>query len=162
MDRERIELLQSDINKIYNVWWYVSNFRGRRCCIFLLPAAPKCQSNSAYSRCAPACADSCADPFASRRPGCRKMKCVEGCVCKAGYVLSGRKCVPRNKCGCTEAGRYFKVPVDIFLILTATRVYTETRFLSEKTENFHERPHLLAQITRTQLFKTMRGSVSSM
>ena len=38
---------------------------------------------------------------------------VEGCECEAGMVLSGDKCVPKNKCGCVKNMIYFAVRVEL-------------------------------------------------
>lgn len=38
--------------------------------------------------------------------GC-KPACREGCVCDAGFVLSGDTCVPVGQCGCLHEGHYY-------------------------------------------------------
>ncbi|XP_056652070.1 IgGFc-binding protein [Monodelphis domestica] len=61
-----------------------------------------CPANSLYSPCASACPASC---FESSAPSdCASRPCVEGCVCKKGYVLSGDACVPTSDCGCQYQG----------------------------------------------------------
>eukprot|EP00062_Callorhinchus_milii_P025595 gi/632986747/ref/XP_007910409.1/ PREDICTED: IgGFc-binding protein-like [Callorhinchus milii] len=64
-----------------------------------------CPANSHYTLCASACPPTCNDPFA---PGNCPNRCVEGCECDEGYVLSDGKCVPANECGCTDSeGDYY-------------------------------------------------------
>uniref|UniRef100_A0A3P8WR70 Zonadhesin n=1 Tax=Cynoglossus semilaevis TaxID=244447 RepID=A0A3P8WR70_CYNSE len=61
----------------------------------------KCPSGSEYNHCGPACPQpSCQNPAGSG--GSCNEKCVEGCFCKPGFVLSGDKCVPLSECGCTD------------------------------------------------------------
>ncbi|XP_054854871.1 IgGFc-binding protein-like [Eublepharis macularius] len=64
-----------------------------------------CRNNSRYMLCGSSCPTTCAGP-AMAHP-C-KTKCIEGCQCKPGYVLSGIHCVPREQCGCTHNGRYYR------------------------------------------------------
>ncbi|XP_061572588.1 IgGFc-binding protein [Cololabis saira] len=66
----------------------------------------KCPANSYYELCGSACPATCSNPNA---PSKCSRPCVETCTCKAGFVLSGDKCVPLANCGCTYEGRY--VPV---------------------------------------------------
>ncbi|XP_069552328.1 IgGFc-binding protein isoform X1 [Brachyistius frenatus] len=63
----------------------------------------KCPANSQYELCGSACPATCSDPKA---PSKCKHPCVETCTCKAGFVLSGEKCVPAAQCGCTYEGHY--------------------------------------------------------
>ncbi|XP_063043702.1 zonadhesin, like [Engraulis encrasicolus] len=64
-----------------------------------------CGPHSTYSSCMSPCPSSCADlAFPSE---CELTKCVEGCQCAAGYVLSGDVCVPYTDCGCDFLGRYY-------------------------------------------------------
>ncbi|XP_032083371.1 alpha-tectorin-like [Thamnophis elegans] len=35
--------------------------------------------------------------------------CAEGCVCDAGYLWSGNKCIRQEQCGCEHNGRYYNV-----------------------------------------------------
>ncbi|XP_066578814.1 zonadhesin, like [Amia ocellicauda] len=58
-----------------------------------------CPVSSHYSPCGTACPASCTDPSA---PSQCPLPCVEGCVCDAGLVLSGDKCVPISQCGCVD------------------------------------------------------------
>uniref|UniRef100_A0A8I4A110 VWFD domain-containing protein n=1 Tax=Callithrix jacchus TaxID=9483 RepID=A0A8I4A110_CALJA len=60
----------------------------------LVPTAFQCPAHSHYEL----CGDSC--------PGCESA-CREGCVCDAGFVLSGDSCVPVGQCGCVHNGRYY-------------------------------------------------------
>lgn len=34
---------------------------------------------------------------------------IEGCVCRKGYLLSGKKCVLESECGCFNKGYYMEV-----------------------------------------------------
>uniref|UniRef100_A0A3B3TRJ8 Fc gamma binding protein n=1 Tax=Poecilia latipinna TaxID=48699 RepID=A0A3B3TRJ8_9TELE len=63
----------------------------------------KCPANSHYEICGNACPATCSDPTA---PSKCKRPCVETCTCDNGFVLSGDKCVPAAKCGCTYEGHY--------------------------------------------------------
>uniref|UniRef100_A0A7N4P0N7 VWFD domain-containing protein n=1 Tax=Sarcophilus harrisii TaxID=9305 RepID=A0A7N4P0N7_SARHA len=61
-----------------------------------------CPPNSQYSPCGSACPPSC---FGDSAPAdCDSRPCVEGCVCKQGFVLSGDTCVPSSACGCQYQG----------------------------------------------------------
>ncbi|KAI4900182.1 hypothetical protein NFI96_023906, partial [Prochilodus magdalenae] len=60
-----------------------------------------CPPNSHYSTCVSSCPETCVG--VSRPPGCGE-KCVEGCACDPGFVLSGTKCVPLKDCGCVDSG----------------------------------------------------------
>ncbi|XP_018601004.2 IgGFc-binding protein isoform X1 [Scleropages formosus] len=62
----------------------------------------KCPENSYYESCGSACPATCSDHFA---PSTCKYSCVETCTCNASFVLSGGKCVPAARCGCTYQGR---------------------------------------------------------
>lgn len=35
--------------------------------------------------------------------------CISACVCDEGFIRSGGKCVPKDKCGCISEGEYFAV-----------------------------------------------------
>ncbi|NWR38276.1 FCGBP protein, partial [Tachuris rubrigastra] len=62
-----------------------------------------CPPNSSYELCSDACQRSCgASPTTC--PG----RCREGCTCHDGFALSGDKCVPVARCGCTHHGVYYK------------------------------------------------------
>ncbi|KAM4735256.1 IgGFc-binding protein [Anableps anableps] len=63
----------------------------------------KCPAYSHYELCGNACPATCSDPTA---PSKCKRPCVETCTCNNGFVLSGDKCVPADKCGCTYEGHY--------------------------------------------------------
>ncbi|XP_044040733.1 zonadhesin, like isoform X2 [Siniperca chuatsi] len=66
----------------------------------------KCPPGSHYNPCSPACPQpSCQDPAGPG--GSCNQPCVEGCICNPGLILSGDKCVPLSKCGCTDGdGKY--------------------------------------------------------
>ncbi|XP_074162790.1 IgGFc-binding protein-like [Sminthopsis crassicaudata] len=65
----------------------------------------RCPAHSHYELCGPPCPVTCGAPMGPK--GCKTgSRCREGCVCDAGFVLSGATCVPRGRCGCLHAGRY--------------------------------------------------------
>ncbi|XP_069463306.1 IgGFc-binding protein-like [Ambystoma mexicanum] len=64
----------------------------------------RCPPNSQYHPCGPACPSSCSKLKALP---CDQ-PCLEGCHCKAGFVLSGGLCVPSDQCGCNYQGHYYQ------------------------------------------------------
>ncbi|XP_053523485.1 IgGFc-binding protein isoform X3 [Artibeus jamaicensis] len=64
----------------------------------------QCPAHSHYQLCSNSCPVSC--PSLSAPEGCEPA-CREGCVCDAGFVLSGDSCVPLGQCGCLHEGRYY-------------------------------------------------------
>ncbi|ELK30313.1 IgGFc-binding protein [Myotis davidii] len=70
----------------------------------LVPTAFECPAHSHYELCGDSCPVSC--PSLSAPEGCEST-CREGCVCDAGFVLSGDTCVPVGQCGCLHEGRYY-------------------------------------------------------
>uniref|UniRef100_M3Y378 VWFD domain-containing protein n=1 Tax=Mustela putorius furo TaxID=9669 RepID=M3Y378_MUSPF len=69
--------------------------------------SPLCPAHSHYTLCAPDCSATCAG--LKTPPGCHGPGlCREGCVCDAGFLLSGADCVPQAQCGCLRAGRYLE------------------------------------------------------
>ncbi|KAG8506063.1 IgGFc-binding protein, partial [Galemys pyrenaicus] len=64
----------------------------------------QCPAHSHYELCGDSCPVSC--PSLSAPEGCEST-CREGCVCDAGFVLSGDACVPVGQCGCLHEGRYY-------------------------------------------------------
>ncbi|XP_059522530.1 IgGFc-binding protein [Myotis daubentonii] len=64
----------------------------------------QCPAHSHYELCGDSCPVSC--PSLSAPEGCEPA-CREGCVCDAGFVLSGDTCVPVGQCGCLHEGRYY-------------------------------------------------------
>ncbi|NP_001158127.1 Fc fragment of IgG binding protein like 1 precursor [Mus musculus] len=64
----------------------------------------QCPAHSHYQLCGDSCPVSC--PSLSAPVGCETI-CREGCVCDAGFVLSGDTCVPVGQCGCLHQGRYY-------------------------------------------------------
>uniref|UniRef100_A0A667HHH3 Fc gamma binding protein n=1 Tax=Lynx canadensis TaxID=61383 RepID=A0A667HHH3_LYNCA len=64
----------------------------------------QCPPHSHYKLCGDSCPVSC--PSLSVPEGCVHT-CREGCVCDAGFVLSGDTCVPVGQCGCLHEGRYY-------------------------------------------------------
>ncbi|KAL0962571.1 hypothetical protein UPYG_G00341890 [Umbra pygmaea] len=65
----------------------------------------KCPVNSHYSLCAQDCQATCQS--LSEPTGCNDL-CKEGCVCDAGFFLSGDQCVSSTQCGCLNKGRYYR------------------------------------------------------
>uniref|UniRef100_A0ABI7W6T3 Zonadhesin n=1 Tax=Felis catus TaxID=9685 RepID=A0ABI7W6T3_FELCA len=66
-----------------------------------------CPPNSTYTLCARVCPATCHSWFSGM--ACQN-RCVEGCECNPGFVLSGLQCVPHSQCGCLEPTvGYFKV-----------------------------------------------------
>ncbi|XP_044792351.1 zonadhesin [Bubalus bubalis] len=66
-----------------------------------------CPPNSRYTLCAKLCPDTCHSMFSGM--ACQN-RCVEGCECNQGFVLSGLQCVPQSECGCLDlTAGYFKV-----------------------------------------------------
>ncbi|XP_011835543.1 PREDICTED: IgGFc-binding protein-like [Mandrillus leucophaeus] len=70
----------------------------------LVPTAFQCPAHSHYELCGDSCPVSC--PSVSAPEGCESA-CREGCVCDAGFVLSGDTCVPVGQCGCLHDDRYY-------------------------------------------------------
>uniref|UniRef100_A0A9L0SED5 Fc gamma binding protein n=1 Tax=Equus caballus TaxID=9796 RepID=A0A9L0SED5_HORSE len=64
----------------------------------------QCPAHSHYELCGNSCPVSC--PSLSVPEDCEPT-CREGCVCNAGFVLSGDSCVPVGQCGCLYNGRYY-------------------------------------------------------
>ncbi|CAH1271437.1 ZAN [Branchiostoma lanceolatum] len=65
-----------------------------------------CPPNSHYNPCASPCPPTCQEP----KPVCIQV-CVECCECDDGYIMSGRHCVTKKECGCTDTttGRYYEL-----------------------------------------------------
>ncbi|XP_060098771.1 uncharacterized protein LOC132574434 [Heteronotia binoei] len=59
-----------------------------------------CPAGSLYKSCGDRCPPSCA--MLSEVGPCSPLP-VEGCFCEEGFVLSGDRCVPENRCGCVDA-----------------------------------------------------------
>ncbi|KAK2913695.1 hypothetical protein Q8A67_002094 [Cirrhinus molitorella] len=68
----------------------------------------ECPPNSHYSICVSTCPETCLG--INGPPGCSE-KCVEGCECDPGFVLSDNKCVPVKDCGCVDSSGSYH-PVD--------------------------------------------------
>ncbi|KAG3256039.1 hypothetical protein H1C71_039090 [Ictidomys tridecemlineatus] len=62
-----------------------------------------CPANSTYQPCAPPCPATCNSEASPAN--CSGRSCVEGCVCREGFVMSGGACVPASSCGCTYEGQ---------------------------------------------------------
>nr|XP_020731609.1 zonadhesin isoform X1 [Odocoileus virginianus texanus]XP_020731619.1 zonadhesin isoform X1 [Odocoileus virginianus texanus] len=66
-----------------------------------------CPPNSRYTLCAKLCPDTCHSTFSGM--ACQN-RCVEGCECNQGFVLSGLQCVPQSECGCLDpTAGYFQI-----------------------------------------------------
>lgn len=75
--------------------------------VLLPPPALDCPPNSKYTICAKPCPNTCHSKFFGM--SC-KGRCVEGCECNPGFILSGLQCVPQSQCGCLDStGRYIMV-----------------------------------------------------
>ncbi|KAE8594554.1 hypothetical protein XENTR_v10019689 [Xenopus tropicalis] len=70
-----------------------------------------CPANSHYEVCGNGCPVTCKDLIPPA--GCQST-CREGCVCDAGFVLSGGSCVPISQCGCVYGGFYHPVGETIY------------------------------------------------
>ena len=66
----------------------------------------ECGEGMEYALCGSPCQPTCLAPVASL--SCAAV-CMEMCVCKAGLVLDGTRCVAAHKCGCEEHGYYYQV-----------------------------------------------------
>ncbi|KAI4817690.1 hypothetical protein KUCAC02_011073 [Chaenocephalus aceratus] len=82
---------------------------------------PKCPENSNYEFCGNGCPATCAD---LNPPTKCNFTCVETCVCKEGFVLSGTKCVPKDQCGCTYEGFYVEAGASFWGDETCTKRIT--------------------------------------
>eukprot|EP00058_Branchiostoma_floridae_P004563 XP_002590051.1 hypothetical protein BRAFLDRAFT_129759 [Branchiostoma floridae] len=70
----------------------------------------RCPPMSEYAHCVSPCPATCADLAAEK---CNPTeRCMEGCRCLDGFVLSGEVCVPANQCGCWKEGRYHRLNDD--------------------------------------------------
>ncbi|XP_067094200.1 IgGFc-binding protein [Osmerus mordax] len=65
-----------------------------------------CPANSHFEQCADTCASSCASLMS---PFPCSDTCFEGCLCDAGFVSDGDKCVSMETCGCIHEGQYLQV-----------------------------------------------------
>uniref|UniRef100_H3AS87 Zonadhesin n=1 Tax=Latimeria chalumnae TaxID=7897 RepID=H3AS87_LATCH len=64
-----------------------------------------CPPNSHYTLCASTCPPTCNNPFSAIN--CPE-RCVEGCECDQGFILSDGKCVPANQCGCVDVDKNYR------------------------------------------------------
>nr|XP_046181870.1 IgGFc-binding protein-like [Oncorhynchus gorbuscha] len=76
------------------------------------PDAPECPKNSHYEVCGRGCPATCDDPEGLSM--C-KTSCVKGCTCDKGYVLNGKKCVPKSQCGCLYNDRFVKAGASLWV-----------------------------------------------
>ena len=65
----------------------------------------KCPSGKKYTECGSSCRLTCSDILYGN-PKCDE-KCVEGCSCPKGSVLSHPNgiCIPEARCGCMHDGK---------------------------------------------------------
>ncbi|KAL7981164.1 hypothetical protein Chor_005398, partial [Crotalus horridus] len=87
---------------------------------------PDCPANSHYELCHVACQGFCATFTHLCSP-----LCSEGCVCDAGYLWSGNKCIRQEECGCEHNGRYYNVG-DLLWLSGCTK-----RCSCENSSTFH-------------------------
>ncbi|XP_075764391.1 zonadhesin [Pelodiscus sinensis] len=73
----------------------------------------ECPANSSYALCAQLCPETCSVAFVPIE--CPAQRCVEGCDCLPGFVLSGQKCVPASQCGCTVPNGGYHPLGDVWL-----------------------------------------------
>lgn len=73
--------------------------------ILSLITVKKCAANQVFRYKALTCQPSCSN----RSPNCSTY--AEGCVCKSGFILSGRDCVSESECGCYGKNLYMKVSI---------------------------------------------------
>ncbi|XP_075697032.1 IgGFc-binding protein-like [Rhinoderma darwinii] len=64
-----------------------------------------CPHYSEYSICGNVCSTTCA---VIAEPIECSTTCSEGCVCQGGYFFNGKNCLPVDKCGCYEDGKYYR------------------------------------------------------
>lgn len=74
----------------------------------------KCPENSHY--------EVCADNWALTCPGLTDIvpptqECTEGCECNEGFLFDGEMCI-KEKCGCFDNGRSYKVKVNMLDVNT--------------------------------------------
>ncbi|XP_075697035.1 IgGFc-binding protein-like [Rhinoderma darwinii] len=68
-----------------------------------------CPPYSEYSICSNVCSTTCA---VIAEPIKCPTTCSEGCVCQDGYFFNGKNCLPVDKCGCYEDGKYYRQDED--------------------------------------------------
>ena len=112
-DEQRAKIFEDTMSEVNAICanLYVENYdssqNGYRATCFPNSDIRTCPPNSHWTSCGSACPLTCAD-----KPGVPKFctrQCVEQCACDAGYVLSGKECVPLRQCGCQSEkfGGYF-------------------------------------------------------
>ncbi|KAG8523729.1 Zonadhesin [Galemys pyrenaicus] len=77
-----------------------TNTTGRETCE---PIPLQCPANSSYTACLPACLPSCQDPHGQCNGRRTAKTCLDGCLCRPGFVFSEKRCVSRSQCGCRDA-----------------------------------------------------------
>ncbi|CAH2318264.1 c-binding -like [Pelobates cultripes] len=65
-----------------------------------------CSPNSQYNICVDACSSFCAGLMDQTQ--C-PASCAEGCQCNDKFFFDGHGCVPMDKCGCFENGKYYQL-----------------------------------------------------
>uniref|UniRef100_A0A673FRN2 TIL domain-containing protein n=1 Tax=Sinocyclocheilus rhinocerous TaxID=307959 RepID=A0A673FRN2_9TELE len=93
-----------ELNTYFNLSLIVFIIHGA--CFYAFNAL-ECPPNSHYAICVSSCPETCLG--INGPPGCSE-KCVEGCECDPGFILSDNKCVPVKDCGCVDSsGSYHPV-----------------------------------------------------
>ncbi|KAJ0055940.1 hypothetical protein NL108_016698 [Boleophthalmus pectinirostris] len=72
-----------------------------------------CPPNSSYSLCVSSCPETCLGMVGP--PGCED-KCVEGCECNPGFILSNDQCVSAKDCGCVDPNGSYHPAGDKWLV----------------------------------------------
>ncbi|XP_041925418.1 zonadhesin, like [Alosa sapidissima] len=76
------------------------------------PTTPvTCPPNSDFLECGPSCVPTCQKPNINSS-NCTGT-CVSGCFCRPGFVLSGNRCVPVDKCGCLDDNNNYYEPGEV-------------------------------------------------
>ncbi|XP_076156229.1 IgGFc-binding protein-like [Alosa pseudoharengus] len=70
-----------------------------------------CPPNSDFLECGPSCVPTCQKPKISS--SICTLNCVSGCFCKPGFVLSGKRCVAVDNCGCLDENNNYYEPGEV-------------------------------------------------
>jgi len=96
----------------------------------------KCDANMEYKPLVSSCPRTCAAPKAHETCDLPK---VEGCQCKAGFIMSGTKCVRETQCGCVDAEGNYRKKGESWVSDDCSTVFTCNSFtdISKKTQKCH-------------------------